>query len=97
VDELLTLWGPIDSVDYINVLDPRAHGALVYKRKFRNPTSARQRHRSRLIPSGLTGNLDNADVNAGIAAALDLSIDDIKRIRAATGLATTGGRRRRST
>ncbi len=92
-DELLTLWGPIDSVNYINVLDSDEPVVpSVYKRRFRNTTVTQAATVFTDDPSGLTSNLDNVDVIAGISAALDLSADDLKRIRAAVAsLATVGG------
>ncbi|HSS03156.1 MAG TPA: neuraminidase-like domain-containing protein, partial [Kofleriaceae bacterium] len=91
-DELLTLWGPIDSADYINVLDPEEPVMRsVYKRKFRSATIAQVATVFPDDPSALTGNLDDANVIAGISAVLATSSDDLKRIRAAAGLATPPG------
>lgn len=91
-DELLTLWGPIDSVDYINVLDAEEPVVpSVYKRRFRSATIAQVATVFTDDPSGLTSNLDDPNVIAGISAALAISGDDIQRIRAAAGLATPSG------
>jgi receptor-binding and translocation channel-forming TcA subunit of Tc toxin/ABC toxin-like protein/neuraminidase-like protein/putative peptidoglycan binding protein len=91
-DELLTLWGAIDTVDYINVLDPEEPVvASVYKRKFRSATIAQVATVFTDNPASLTGTLDDANAIAGISAALAISADELKRIRAAAGLATPGG------
>ncbi|HEX8109188.1 MAG TPA: neuraminidase-like domain-containing protein [Kofleriaceae bacterium] len=91
-DELLTLWGPIDSVDYINVLDPEEPVVRsVYKRKFRSATIAQVATVFTDDPGALTSNLDDPNVIAGISAALAISADDLKRIRAAAGLTTPSG------
>ncbi|TMQ15011.1 MAG: hypothetical protein E6J91_14140 [Deltaproteobacteria bacterium] len=86
-DQLLTLWGPIDSVDYINVLDPDEPVVpSVYKQKFRSATIAQVATVFTDDPNALTSNLDDPNVIAGISAALAISGDDIKRIRGAAGL-----------
>jgi hypothetical protein len=92
-DELLTQWGPIDSVDYVNLIDTAEPTVLsVYKRKFRNPTVTQATTSFTDDPAALTGNLDNADVIAGISAALDISATDIATIRGAvSSLQTAGG------
>ncbi|HEX3765587.1 MAG TPA: neuraminidase-like domain-containing protein [Kofleriaceae bacterium] len=92
-DELLTLWGPIDSIDYVNLIDSSEPTVLsVYKRKFRNSTVTQATTSFTDDPGSLSGNLDNVDVIAGISAALDISAADIAAIRGAvTSLQTTGG------
>lgn len=86
-DELLTLWGNIDRFNYINVLD-EAEPIVpsVYRRRFRNTAVTQSAPVFVDDPNTLTGTLDVADTIAGISAALDISADDIQRIRAATAL-----------
>jgi hypothetical protein len=91
-DELLTLWSDLDRFTYLNVLDTTdVVVPSVYARRFRNATVAQVS--TTLFPEDpttLTGSLDDANVIAGIAAALDCSSDDLWRIRAAAHLAQPG-------
>lgn len=89
-DELLTLWGNIDTFDYLDVLaDPEAIAPSVYRRRFRNATVTLASPVFVDNPASLTGTLNNVDVIAGISAALDISSDDLQRVLAAAGVATT--------
>ncbi|HZJ67879.1 MAG TPA: peptidoglycan-binding protein, partial [Kofleriaceae bacterium] len=88
-DELLTLWGDMDRFNYVNVLDSSEPVVpSVYRRRFRNPTVAAVSTLFVDDPSTLTGSLDDVEAFAVISAALDLSTDDIKRIRTATSMST---------
>jgi len=86
------LWSDLDRFTYLNVLDTtEVVVPSVYARRFRNATVAQVS--TPLFPEDpttLTGSLDDANVIAGIAAALDCSSDDLWRIRAAAHLAQSG-------
>lgn len=87
-DEALGLWSPIDHAYYLDVLgDSDTPVPSTYARRFRNATVMQASTVFVADPAHLTGLLGDADVVAGLAAALGLASDDIRRIRAAAGLA----------
>jgi hypothetical protein len=86
-DEVLGLWSDVDRFNYLNVLDDgEVVMKSVYARRFRNATVTQSSSVFVEDPAALQGPLGSAEAIAGIAAALNLSADDIQRIRAATGL-----------
>src|SRR5262249_21222911 len=90
-DELLGLWSDVDLFNYLNVLD-EAEVVMksVYARRFRNATVTQSSSVFIEDPTALQGLLGSAEAVAGISAALNLSGDDIQRIRNAEGLGAAG-------
>ncbi|MGH8490977.1 MAG: Tc toxin subunit A [Gammaproteobacteria bacterium] len=86
-DELLGLWSDVDRFSYLNVLDDsEVVMKSVYARRFRNATVTQSSSVFVEDPTTLQGPLGSAEAVAGISAALNLSGNDIQRIRAAAGL-----------
>jgi Tc toxin complex TcA C-terminal TcB-binding domain/Neuraminidase-like domain len=86
-DELLGLWSTVDRFDYVDVIDDgEPIRPSVYARRFRNATVMQSSSVFVADPTALTGLLDDDEVAAGLAASLNLSSDNIQRIRALAGL-----------
>lgn len=89
-DELLSFWSPLDRFAYVNVLEESEPAVpSSYARRFRGPAVAQSATIFVEDPALLQGQLGAAEVMAGIAAALDVSISEVQQVRAAVGLAAS--------
>lgn len=86
-DELLSFWAPLDRFAYVNVLDEREPVVpSVYAQRFRGPTVAQSSSVFVEDPTLLQGLLGSSEAMAGIAAALDLPVAEVQRVRVVVGL-----------
>ncbi len=86
-DELLGLWSTMDRADYLDVLGSGERVVQsVYARRFRNPTVTLTSSVFVEDPTTLSGLLGDAEVIAGISAALGMSVEDLDVVRRAAGL-----------
>ncbi len=86
-DELLGLWAEMDRHSYLNVLDAAERMMpSVYARRFRDVTVMQSSPIFVEDPALLQGLLSDGAIAAGISAALDLSADDVQKIRVAAAL-----------